>query len=311
MFDQQHGATIALDDRNLIGGREAIIIRDFISAEPELGADKMSPLGDVRPGVTIWIRDSDLARIDEGFHGQKAPIYGFWQLVLTNKLVSAVPGKMYAWYSAPGAGLWLHCDEDGFAVSGQIVAGRIIGEFEPEALDAAELVVLPALETLRLPPRAARKQSEIAVERLNTQRRRMILTLAACGAIGVGAMLVDESLVAQSKAQADEAVALEAQAAEAEAAANTARLMTYRQSDAIYRGPVRVIDHLIEINEKSTGLRIDEAKLMGPSIKAVMDSRADLPFARVTPRPDGKYNLELVPAQIGAGPAAAADGASS
>lgn len=188
-----------------LAARTVVLLPDEYAAKPRISNSiLLEPASVQRPAC--WVRQDALE--DTRRRCPEAAVYGFWQVLLANRLVSTTEPLHVFPLQEEGAGLYLFCDGGKVVSSGRYVGNRLQADI-PIPLESAKHVGASATDIQQLPDLSARLPAEIEAKRRSESRARVLRLGAGFTAIGVMAIAANWGLRHLAEKRAAEIAELE------------------------------------------------------------------------------------------------------
>lgn len=132
-----------------ISGREVILIRDYLNTPPTVGEYTQVQERTAKTPA-VYVLDEDIISMRSSY--PDIPIYGFWQIIATNRLIND-SYSLQVVYEADKSGFYAYLDEKGQVIeTGEFLDGLFVGSDNVIGMLPADAVQIDVdISKLKLP----------------------------------------------------------------------------------------------------------------------------------------------------------------
>lgn len=175
-----------------ISGREVILIRDYLNAPPTVGEYTQVQERTAKTPA-VYVLDEDIISMRSSF--PDIPIFGFWQIIATNRLIND-SYSLQVVYEADKSGFYAYLDEDGQVIeTGEFLDGLFVGSDNVVGMLPADAVQIDVdISKLKLPTVQCFSANEMRKKLSTVKRQKIVVRYSMLALIGLIALSVNKGL---------------------------------------------------------------------------------------------------------------------
>ncbi len=176
----------------IISGREVILIRDYLNTPPTVG-DYTQVQERTAKNPAVYALDEDVVSMRSSY--PDVPIYGFWQLIATNRLIND-SYNLQVIYESEKTGFYVYLDENGQIIeTGEFLDGLFVGSDSVVGMLPADAVQIDVeVSRLKLPSTQCFTATEMRKTFSKLKRHRVFIRYSLLATVAIVAFGVNKGL---------------------------------------------------------------------------------------------------------------------